>query len=192
MSPIPLGIFAASGAGAVATDFELIQSTVLSSTTTSITFSSIPATYTHLQLRVVARRRPTDGASIRDIHLRINGVTGINAYESGEGLRAIGSTIAGLAPGDLEESIEINDALPGDSFSSSSFGVLVIDIPDYRVAKRKHLKVFKGIAGATGSVSLGGGRNAATTTITSIALLNATASDHFAIGSRFSLYGIKG
>jgi len=39
----------------IPTDFESIATTTLSTNTASVTFSSIPATYTHLQIRATAR-----------------------------------------------------------------------------------------------------------------------------------------
>ena len=52
MTPISLGIFASTVVPPAATSFESIATvTVSGSNVSSITFSSIPGTYTHLQIR---------------------------------------------------------------------------------------------------------------------------------------------
>ncbi len=57
----------------MATTYEAIQTNTLASTATSITFSSIPATYTDLRLVIV----PTSAAT-GDIRIQFNGDTGTN------------------------------------------------------------------------------------------------------------------
>ena len=52
-----------------------IATTVLGSATTSVTFSSIPATYTDLLLRIYYRKT-TGGGSTGDIEVRVNNNTG--------------------------------------------------------------------------------------------------------------------
>jgi hypothetical protein len=54
MSPIPLGILAVAGS-APASAYELIQTQVIGGETVSVTLSSIPQTYKHLQIRGVVR-----------------------------------------------------------------------------------------------------------------------------------------
>ena len=57
-------------------DFESIATTVITSDTASVTFSSIPQTYKHLQLRMFAK---TDRADLEDVTLiQFNGDTAAN------------------------------------------------------------------------------------------------------------------
>jgi len=75
-----LGIFASSisGSKAINNSYESIQSvSVGSGGTASITFSSIPSTYTHLQVRgILQSARPT--FSRDEYKIRINSDTGNN------------------------------------------------------------------------------------------------------------------
>ena len=66
---IPIGFF---GAGAAAGAYELIETQVLGSDVYSITFSSVPQTYKHLQIRLTARC--TASGSTGDwLSIRFNG-----------------------------------------------------------------------------------------------------------------------
>jgi hypothetical protein len=57
----------------------LIASTKLTSNQSSVTFSSIPQTFTHLQLFIYARTTST-GNNIEELMVRVNGDTGSNYY----------------------------------------------------------------------------------------------------------------
>ena len=51
--PIPIGVLAQAGAGSAAltNDYFLIQTVEANTNTSSVTFSNIPQTYKHLQIR---------------------------------------------------------------------------------------------------------------------------------------------
>jgi len=69
MSPI-LGILASQNYPRINGAYESIATTTVSTSVSSITFSSIPATYTHLQLRWIAR---SDRAAAQDfVDIRLN------------------------------------------------------------------------------------------------------------------------
>ena len=76
-----LGIFSAAGAGGAAfsSDYELISTTILGSSQTSVSFSGLgtySSTYKHLQLRMVLRGDRNGGAE--GLMGRLNGDTAAN------------------------------------------------------------------------------------------------------------------
>jgi hypothetical protein len=80
MSLFPLGILSAAGAGGVGATYELIESQILGSNQSSITFSSLAtyaSTYKHLQIRAAGKG---SGNSFEEtnVNLRFNGDTGSN------------------------------------------------------------------------------------------------------------------
>lgn len=167
--------------------YELISTTVLSSTATSVTFSSIPSTYKHLQIRYVA----SYDAAYTDIYiapLRFNGDSGANyahhrlsgASTNGFGLPT-GVSSAGYSGG--YTSIQPN--FIGDSQRTNYFGGGVIDILDYAQARNKTTRTLSG--SAPYGVILGSGVWMSTAAVTSLTLTGP-----FIAGSRFSLYGILG
>lgn len=177
-----LGTFASSVQKSTGS-FESIATTTLSSSSSSITFSSIPATYTHLQIRMYAAVNAAAGAI-----LRFNSDTGSN-YNShllyGDGASP------GVYPYGTGTSINISWFGQGYN-SSSSFGVNVIDILDYaNTNKYKTVRSLQGIdRNGTGMLELVSGLWMNTNAITSITI--PTESSVFLANSSFALYGIKG
>ena len=77
MSPIP-GIWASQISGhlwAPSGAYDAIASTTLSASAASITFSGIPSTYTHLQVRL-----QTSASAAANYYYQVNGDTGSNYY----------------------------------------------------------------------------------------------------------------
>jgi hypothetical protein len=186
---IPLGFLAGSGGG-VDFDYELIESTILTSDTASVTFSSLgtySSTYKHLQIRLIARGANT--GSNRDILLRLNGDSGSNY--SHHRLRGANTTVSSSA------STSTTSILSGFTSSSGSpaniFGASIIDILDsFSSTKNKTVRVLSGKAEASVSSYIGlySGQRINTASTTQIEILND--SGNWLTGSRFSLYGIKG
>lgn len=188
-----LGLLGAAGAPAGA--FELIQTQTLSSNTASVTFSSIPQTYKHLQLRVSAKDSwATSGVSF--LWMRFNGVaTGLTyshhyIYSWIDNLSARGIS----SPGNNQ--IEIHGAA-ATSTATDSFSASVIDILDYaNTSKNTTIRALSGAdrgdSGGTGLVALHGGFWNNTAAVNSIFLSSAIGGASLLTGSRFSLYGIKG
>lgn len=172
MSLLPLGILSSSG-GAAPAAFELISTQVLSSANSTVTFSSIVGTYKHLQIRSVYTgtngqvvRFNSDSGSNYSLH-RIVG-DGSSVYPVGQ------SSVTQIYAG----------------FNTTTAAVNVIDVFDYSsTSKYKTIKVLAG--DTSNGVFLGGGAWYSTSAITSVTLFNAS-SQNFPIGSRFSLYGVKG
>jgi hypothetical protein len=151
-----------------------------------VTFTSIPATYTHLQLRCLAR-----GADAGDSHIevRFNGDTGYNYsyhYVYGDGA----TVYAGAAASDAH--IRLN-RIAGAGTASNIFGGVVFDLLDYaNTNKYKTSRALVGYdANGSGQIHFTSGNWRNTSAITSIELAAETQSN-FAQYSTFALYGIKG
>jgi hypothetical protein len=185
---IPLGFLAGSGGG-VDTDFELIETSIVSgSSTGSIVFSNLgdfASTYKHLQLRGAAK---TNNASNFDlIRVRFNGDTGNNYAR--HALLGNGST---ASSGGVATTSFVNFATAGNT-TANVFGGFVFDVLDaYSTSKNKTTRALAGVAPSTDAeIRLSSGLWMNTGSITSL-----TVSPEFGslliAGSRFSLYGIKG
>ena len=192
MALFPLGILSAAGAGGEVGTFELIQTQIVSgSSTTSVVFSNLgnfSSTYKHLQVRLVAR----GGRALQNepLYMSFNGVGG-TSYAT--------HAIAGGGSGFFVEgypnlsSIERVGIIAGSTAEANNFGATVIDILDaYSTTKNKTTRGLGGVAPASGPVvGLYSGLFNNTASITSITFTNFSATA-FAANSRFSLYGIRG
>ena len=168
------------------TDFQLISSQFLSATTSSVTFSSIPSTYQHLQLRITARMNTGTWAGL---NVNINSDTGTNY--SKHKLARNGSSVMsqGVSP---DTTFDFATPMPGASSASGMYGAYVLDISDYaKTTKNKTLKMLSGntdITNANAIVSLASSVWLSTAAINSVTFTVA-GSNFFIAGSRFSLYG---
>lgn len=185
--PFGLGFFATAGAGA-AGSFDLLQTQILGSSVSSLTFSSLgtyASTYQHLQVRGVVRL--TSAFTERTINMRLNGDTGSNyAYHA---LYAEGSSVASNA-GTSQSKIDLSST-PANNATANAFGAFVIDILDpYETTKYKTTRNLGGNT-TTPQIKLSSGLWMNTASLTSISFQETFSSSNFAIGSRFSLYGIK-
>lgn len=187
MTPLSLGIFASANQGAAATSFESIATTTVGAGGTStITFSSIPSTYTHLQLRVLGRSTRSAGVDI--LSMQMNSDTGSNYAD--HVLYGDGSTV--------QTDLNINYAtiniqrLASSFLSSNIFSGFVIDILDYKnTNKNKTVRYLSGYdANGSGRVLFGSGLWRSTSAITSLSLFSPY-SENFVQYSTFALYGIK-
>lgn len=178
-----IGSFAAAAAGA----FEPIASQTLSSSASSVTFSSIPQTYKHLQIRVLGKMSYSAASDWSRTKITLNGT----ATTRGHTLEGSGSTVyAFSSTGDNTVAI-----LPGNSADlANMFGAAIIDIHDYSsTTKNKTVRSFFG-SNCNGITvpffGLGSAFLDSTSAITSLSL--ADQSFNLVSGSVFSLYGIKG
>jgi hypothetical protein len=188
--PIPLGIFATAGAGSAAAGpaYELISSTVTGSLQTSVTLSSIPSTYKHLQFRFVTRS--TAGSGLRTLGIRVNGDSGANY--STHYLRNNGSSTQ--TGNDTGSSYMVSSY--ASSQVSDSYSIFVMDFLDYaNTATFKTMRMITGMGQTSGSgtsagLYLSNWHN--TSAMSSVTFLAVNGGDAFVTGSRFSVYGIKG
>ena len=182
-----LGITASSISGNLFTsNYESISTvTVGSGGSSSVTFSSIPATYTHLQVRGIVRS--TRALSQAGVSFRLNSDT--NTNYSFHGLVGNGSSASSY--GFATQNYANIGEMPADNAASGIFGSLVIDILDYKdTNKYKTVRLLTGQdrngAGETGLFS-GLWRN--TNAITAITIFENAS--NIAEYSQFALYGIK-
>jgi hypothetical protein len=183
-----LGAVASSRLTAVPNSFESIATaTVGSGGTTTITFSSIPQTYAHLQIRIFARANLA--ANVFSIGTRYNSDSGTNyVYHAMYGQGS--SALAGSAT-----SVNYDYAgLVMGTNPSNNFAADVFDILDYKNTNK--FKTTRNLGG--GDVNGAGGfpmfasslwQN--TSAINSISISTAGFGD-FLQYSHFALYGIKG
>jgi hypothetical protein len=185
-----LGIIASSMKG-VSGAYESIATVTASGGQTSLTFSSIPSTYKHLEIRGIARDTLTIDGGV-GVKIQFNGDTGSNYVRHnlrGDG----GNAVAGANTG--FDNIAFVGGSIGDSSTSNAFGASIISIVDYAsTSKNKTVRGFSGSEANTSSanfyVVLNSGLWLNTAAITSITLIAGQAS--YAAGSTFALYGIKG
>jgi hypothetical protein len=169
-----------------------IATTTLANASGSVSFTSIPADYKHLQIRGWVKYTAT-GNDRSAVHVRFNSDSGSNynfgtLYGTGTNIfsdQAINQSITRLA----------SVAAPS-SFSSYNniFGIFVADILDY--ANTNKYKTIMGTGGfdsngaALGNTALQSGGWLSTSAITSMAIT--PDSGNWSVGSQFTLYGVKG
>ena len=188
MSPI-LGIWASQNYPRITGSYESIQTITVSSEVSSVSFTSIPSTYTHLQIRIIAKTNDTDTTGNDNIYVTYNGDTGSNY--SWHVLYANYSTLASAGAGNT--SAMLTGKL-GNANVANTYGTTVLDILDYKnTSKYKTQRSLSGLAiNALGSnLFLGSGSWRNTNAITSITLVSGSAMN-WVSGSKFALYGIKG
>jgi hypothetical protein len=187
---IPLGIWAAAGAGGGSStaSYDFISTTYGNGSSTSVTFdvSSLASTYKHLQIRFNSRYTASGD---NDVYLRFNGDSTSALYADH---RLIGNP---SVPNVLSQSNSANDRIQIRGCSATSgtqaneLHSAIVDILDFgSSSKNKTVRYLSG--GYTNFRNhLGSGLWASTSPITSITLggtlIPTTA-------SRFSLYGIRG
>jgi hypothetical protein len=156
-----------------------LGSTLLASNSTTVTFSSIPATYKHLQVRCFQRKT---GGGNEALIMYLNGdfTNGNYAYFAfyGDGSAGVQSIVDNASIG---------------SIRSNGWNNTVITIPDYTsTAKVKSYQSLSGSSSQTeGSIFYVGSVWDNTAAINSIRL-SASDGNPFITGSVFALYGIKG
>ena len=171
------------GAAASLTAYESIA-TVAGSGQTTISFSSIPSTYKHLQIRVFAS---TNRGSTANLQLRFNSDTAANYVKHelvGDGATAAAYATTGATLISL-------DRIGGNT---TTFGALVIDILDY--ADTNKFKTVRNLGGidsnGSGQVNLQSGLWRSTSAISSLSFITVDGANTFITNSQFALYGIKG
>lgn len=183
MSLIPLGILSSSG-GAPAT-MELISTAYGTGSSGTITFSSIPATYKHLQVRAVVKK---DTAGAIEFGMQFNGDSGSNYLW--HRLTGNGSTVTSGWYGGLGGASYLG--YTDGSSTANIHAANIIDILDYAsTTKNKTMRALVGNYNASaGLIRLNSGAWLSTAAVNSITLTYG--GYNFTSTSRFSLYGIKG
>ena len=146
-----------------------LATVTLAGTASSVTFSSIPATY-------------------RDLILVTNATAGNNAfirYNGDSGANYTGVRIYGSGSSAASDTSDVNTINTGDLINNQ---VAIVQIMDYS-ATDKHKTSLTRITNPTAFVGANAFRWANTAAITSVGLHPAGVNT-FAIGSTFNLYGV--
>jgi hypothetical protein len=188
-----LGTVASQFSGKPFSSFESIATvTVGSGGQSTMTFSSIPSTYTHLQLRGLIRNSNASAGSL-DMHVRFNGDSGATNYTAYHIFYGQDTSTKGSAASFNTNHIAGAYFLR-DGNSANYFTPVIFDIFDYRnTNKFKSTKSFFGSnpASTNGRTAFAGGLWKNTSAITSIDL-TVEGGFNFVQYSKFALYGIKG
>ena len=173
----------------IPSSFESIASATGTGSSNTITFSSIPGTYQHLQIRGLFRSTyGTNGGDLIYL-MRFNSDTGSNYtrhYLEGNGSAA-------SAYGEGSTSSLYGGGGAAGSGTTNTCGASIVDIHNYAsTSQYKTVRVFGGgeINTTPSMLRLSSGVWMSTSAITSITLLDVYG--NFTTQSQFALYGIKG
>ncbi len=185
--PIPLGIIAVAGASAAsASAYDLLETTLITTNTATVTFSSLGSysNYKHLHIRAVIR---SYSATVGDrMTLQLNGLAGTNYAEHRMFGNGSSITNAGAANQDKIQHLQF----PANNGTANSFSVLTIDILDFlNTSKFKTIRTLMGGYWDTKETGLVSGLVKTTNAISSIDFK--AVNSGYGAGSRFSLYGLK-
>lgn len=151
----------------------------------AITFSSIPSTYKHLQLRIFARDVLNAAPGL---NLTLNSDTGANY--SRHRLTGNGSTTGAVGEANISNIPMLGQA--GVPSAALTYGVLIVDILEYANTNiYKTLRVLSGQdSNGSGGVDFTSGswRNTSAVSTVTVNLNSGT----FSTGTQIALYGIKG
>jgi hypothetical protein len=171
------------GAPVSLTDYESIATTTVGAGgTTTITFSSIPSTYSHLQIRAISKM-----PQYESMILRFNGVSS-NSY-SRHYIQGSGSSASAGGAANLSS---VSNLLYADGSAASNYGAFIVDILDYASTnKNKTTRTLWGQDfNGSGYLGFDSGAFYSTNAVSTITLTtsgSATISEY----SSFALYGIK-
>ena len=172
--------------------FESIATATGTGSSGTITFSSIPSTYQHLQIRLLGKITGT-GFYRDDLYLRLNSDTGTNYSRhqlQGDGASASAGGAASSTYIDCGRIVSSDAAIADTMFTA------IIDIHNYAsTTQNKTVRIF---AGADGNIAdnsfrvwLGSGAWLNTSAVNSITFRPAS-SNSFTTTTSVALYGIKG
>jgi hypothetical protein len=181
-----LGIIASQQPGHIVYNSYESIATFSGASATSITFSSIPSTYKHLQLRFIGKSNYAAGAGPDNWNLRFNSdATTTNYYR--HTLRGNGASVDTPTANDNVVVSAISDSFD----NASTMGVGVIDILDYgNTNKYKTVRILSGIDyNGSGYVQL---ESMLWSNTAAISTITCYQSSNWNTKTQFALYGIKG
>jgi len=176
--------------GASLSSYESIATATGTGSSDTITFSAIPSTFKHLQIRGIARSAGVS-TSLTNLLLRFNSDTGTNYvfhYLLGNGSAASATGFT------TQTSIQMREGLIRASMLANTNTVYVIDILDYgSTTKNKTTRTLAGIeendTNTASRINITSGLWMNTSAVTSISLVSA--SGNLDSTTTFALYGIK-
>ena len=166
--------------------YEHIATTTLGASATVVEFAGLDtysADYKHLQIRYSGKSTTTSN----ELNLRFNGVT--TAVYARHSLEAVGSS-----PGANYDSVKseiLLDLAISRSTTANAFSGGIIDILDaFSTTKNTTVKGLSGLVDASTAIAIQSGLFVNTASIITITFF--PSSQSIAVGSRFSIYGIRG
>lgn len=171
----------------------LIQRVNGTGSSNTITFSSIPQTYQHLQLRMLVKNTNTSTTGFSSSRISFNGSSASNYWQHyllGNGTSASAGGNGGL---DTAISIIASEVSDTATVGANTYGAVIIDIHDYTsTSKNKTVRIFDGADyNGGGRIALESGLWSATpAAITSITITSG--SNNWKSGTTFALYGFIG
>lgn len=178
------------GVGAAAVDYayESIATVSGNGSSDTVSFTSIPATYTHLQIRILGRVTPA--TTVENTTLYFNSDTATNY--SGHYLYGNGSAAAAGGSANTSGARSMG-RIPGASIAANIMGVAIIDVLDY--ANTNKYKTTRSLTGwdsnGNGEAWFGSGSWRNTAAINRIDIQQVYGSGGWTSSSTFALYGIK-
>jgi hypothetical protein len=175
--------------GVLSGDFNSIATVTGNGSSSTLSFTSIPSTYTHLQIRSI--NRDNRAVTVSSGYLTFNSDTASNYaahYLSGSGSAASSGAASSTTPSNATAFWT-----PGSSAGASMYGGSIIDILDYaNTSKYKTTRVLSGTdQNGVGNIGLFSVLWQSTAAISTIAITSGTGTAWDA-NSSFALYGIKG
>jgi len=188
-----LGGLIGSFATASTSSYESIATYNGTGSSATITFSSIPSTYKHLQLRMIIKGTSTLGGYANLCKIALNSDTTAtnyyNHYLLGDGSSASANS------GNTNAAWALVSAGSASS-ANGAYSATVLDLLDYaNTNKNKTMRALTGIdTNGGGGIILGSILWSDTSAISSITISNTDTVyfGNFTTGSSFALYGIKG
>lgn len=189
MSPI-IGITASQNYPRVTSSFESIATTTVGAGgSSSISFSSIPSTYKHLQIRGIGRS--TAAQSLAGLRMRV-GNSSVDTASNYSEHSLSGNGASAAAGGQGPRDMLFAGILTAANDIASVFGAVVVDILDYQNTNK--FKTTRSLAGedrnGSGNLEFHSGNWRSTSSIDIVQFF--PSAGNFAQYSQFALYGIKG
>ena len=181
----------AGGVAASTNSYESIATVTVTTAVSSISFSSIPSTFKHLQIRGIARS--ANAAAAEQGKLQMNGDTSASNYAF-HSLKGNGSAASAEGYGTgVVAGVAGVFRITANTAGSNIFGVTVVDILDYtNTNKYKTVRILTGQdQNGSGDIQFNSGLWLNTAAVTSLTL-TMQGSGNFMQYSSFALYGIKG
>lgn len=191
-----IGVIDSAKTGNLVTgSFDSIATVTTTAGQTAVTFSSIPSTYKHLQVRGIGRANESNPGDGSGIYLRFNNDSTSNYwYQRMYCVRGVSNN---NGAGDYQSGTNYPDCgiVTSASQPASIYGGCIIDILDYTNANiKKSASVQSGFCTTSSSTNqythTGAFTRNSTEVINRIDLVIGTGS--FAANSTFALYGVKG
>ena len=182
-----IGIIASSGGGETNSYESIATVDVGAGGASTVTFSSIPSTYQHLQIRGIAR--DSAASSEGNVRLYFNADTSTSNYR----FHSLIGNGASTSSQDGGNQLPLIMTTTGNTATANCFGAGVMDVLDYASTnKNKTTRTLTGWdTNGDGRIMLRSGVWFSTSAVTSITLSTSSGSN-LAQYSSFALYGIKG